>query len=453
LNNDEKKEKRIKQITEGNIYPLLVKMAIPSMIGMIVNTVYSMTDTYFVGKMNNTSYTASVGLVFSFISVVQAVGFWFGYGSGNYMSRRLGQKDYKSAEEMAATGVLLAIITGTVAFAAGFIFLKPLAVLLGADVSEELMSATVKYLRITVATIPFMLVSNVLYNQLRLSGSSDCMYGLMAGMALNMLLDPVFILVLKMGVEGAALASLIGQVTGVLVLFALTRKGGNIKVNLRKSKLDIEHLKEIMAGGAPNFCRQGISSISSVLLNQVAGHYGESAIAAFTIALRISYIGYALVIGFGQGFQPICALNYGAKKFERIKKAFIYALITVSIFLVVSVGLMYFNSEFLVLKFTDKVDVKNLAVSILHAQFVIMPFMGYYILCGMFLQNIGKFGKATLVTIAENGMFLIPSVLIMPRLFGLTGLIWCKSTASLCALLLSFIVGISAWKKYLKADG
>ena len=452
MNNDEKKEKRIRQITEGKIYPLLVKMAIPSMTGMIVSTVYSMTDTYFIGKLNNTSYTASVGLVFSFVSIFQAIGFWFGYGSGNYMSRRLGQKDYKSAEEMAATGVLLALITGIIAFILGFIFLKPLAVLLGADVSGELMSATIKYLRITVVIIPFMLVALVLYNQLRLSGSSDCMYGLLAGMVLNMALDPIFILVLNMGVEGAALASLTGQAVSVLVLFILTGRGGNIKVDLRKAKLDIEHLKEIMAGGAPNFCRQGISSISSVLLNRVAGNYGESAIAAFTIALRISYIGYALVIGFGQGFQPICALNYGAKKYERIKKAFIYALITVSVFLIVSVGLMYFNSEFLVPKFTDKEEVKNLAVSILHAQFAVMPFMGYYILCGMFLQNIGKFGKATLVTIAENGMFLIPSVLIMPTLFGINGLIWCKSAASLCALIFSLFIGLRAWKKYLNCN-
>ncbi|MCR5508764.1 MAG: MATE family efflux transporter [Lachnospiraceae bacterium] len=447
-----KREDRIKRLTSGPVYPLLVRMAIPSMIGMMVSTVYSMTDTYFIGKLNNVDLTASVGIVFSFVSVIQAVGFWFGYGSGNHISRSLGKNDTKAAGEMAATGVLAAVITGIVIMAVGLLCLDRLAVILGAG-TGELKAATIRYLRITILTVPFMLVSNVLYNQLRLAGSgSDSMKGLLVGMVLNMVLDPFFILVMGMDVEGAAAASMIGQISGCLVLLWNTERNGNVRIRLGSASLNAGNIKEILAGGAPNFCRQGISSISSVMLNNVAGTFGNYAIASLTIALRISYIAYALVIGFGQGFQPICAINYGAGKYDRIKTAFKYALITVSVFLVISVAFLFFGAKHLVAGFSKDADVASLAVRMIHAQCMIMPFMGYYILCGMFLQNIGRFGKATIVTISENGTFLIPAMLIMPGLMGIDGLVYCRPAASLFALVLSLIIGTGAWNKYLDKD-
>ncbi|MCR4739912.1 MAG: MATE family efflux transporter [Lachnospiraceae bacterium] len=447
-----KREEKIKRLTVGPIYPLLVKMAIPSMTGMIVSTVYSMTDTYFVGKLNNINLTASVGIVFSFVSVIQAVGFWFGYGSGNHISQSLGKKDMEAAEKMAATGILAALVTGLLIMALGLPLTDRLAVFLGAE-SGELHTATVRYLRITILTVPFMLCSNVLYNQLRLAGSgSDSVKGLLVGMILNMVLDPVFILVLKMDVAGAALASMAGQITGCLVLFLSTKRNGNVRIRLRAASPDRENIIKILTGGAPNFCRQGISSISSVMLNNVAGSFGSYAIASLTIALRISYIAYALVIGFGQGFQPVCAINYGAGEYERIKRAFKYTLITVSVFLIISAAFLFGGSEMLVSHFTGDREAANLAVRMIRAQCLIMPFMGFYILCGMFLQNIGRFGLATVVTMAENGTFLIPSMLIMPGLMGIEGLIYCRPAASLAALILSLAIGLGAWHRYLDKD-
>lgn len=447
-----KREEKIRRLTNEPLYPLLVKMAIPSMVGMIVSTVYSMTDTFFVGKLDRVDLTASVGIVFSFVSVIQAIGFWFGYGSGNFISRCLGKKDIESAEKMAATGLAMAIITGLAILAAGLPFVRDLAVLLGAA-DGELFTATVRYLRITILTVPFMLVSNVLYNQLRLAGSgNDSMIGLLVGMVLNMVLDPVFILVFKMDVAGAAIASMIGQISGVIVLYSATLRNGNIRVDIKNARLNISNIKEILTGGAPNFCRQGISSVSSVLLNNAAAAFESYAIAALTIALRISYIAYALVIGFGQGFQPICAINYGAGRYDRIKKAFKLALLTVSAFLVISVVFLAVGSPALVGGFTGEANVSALAVRMIRAQCLILPFMGYYVLCGMFLQNIGRFGEATLVTISENGLFLIPSVLVLAYIFGLDGLVYCRPLASLMALCLSLVVGTHAWRKYLKVS-
>ena len=287
---EQKREERYRRMTQAPLYPLLLRTAVPSMVGMLVSTVYSMTDTYFVGKLGHASLTAAVGIVYTFISVIQAVGFWYGYGSGNYISRMLGKRNLEKAEKMAATGAWLALVTGVAVLAAGLVFVKPLAVLLGADTSPETLAATIGYLRITVISVPFMLLSNVLYNELRLAGAGrDSMYGLLIGMALNMFLDPVFILVLDLGVEGAAYASMIGQIAGAMFLFRSTTRDGNVHVRLRKAQMDAFHIKEILKGGAPNFCRQGISSISSVLLNHAAGLYGDMAVAAVTIAVRIAY--------------------------------------------------------------------------------------------------------------------------------------------------------------------
>ena len=262
---EEKRSEKLRKLTSDPLYPLLVKMAVPSMVGMIVSTVYSMTDTYFVGKLDNVDLTASVGIVFSFVSVIQAIGFWFGYGSGNHISRSLGKKEYEIDERYAAAGVALAIITGLVILLLGIPLLDRLSIILGAA-TGPLHEATVRYLRITIFTVPFMLISNVLYNQLRLAGAGkDSMVGLLVGMLLNMILDPVFILALRMDVEGAAIASMIGQICGCLVLLWSTGRNGNVKIKLRRSVLNRDTTKNILWGGAPNFCRQGISSMFWIL--------------------------------------------------------------------------------------------------------------------------------------------------------------------------------------------
>ncbi len=453
MSDEQKREERFLKITTGKIYPLLVKMAIPSMVGMIVATVYNMTDTFWVGKLNDATLTASVGVVFTFVSIIQAIGFWFGYGSGNYVSRMLGKKEVDKAEEMASTGVLLGIVVGVIMLVAGLFLLRPMARLMGAGSSEGLMDATVRYLRITVCSVPFMLTSNVIYNELRLAGSGGTsMIGLLVGMLLNMILDPILILAAGLGIEGAALASLCGQVVGVAVLYAGTKRGGNVRITISKARPDLQHVKEILAGGAPNFCRQGISSISAVLLNHMAGAFGVTAIAAVTIATRVLYIAYALVIGFGQGFQPICAMNYGAGKYDRIKKAFGMTLLTVTCFLIVSAFVLFYFRASLIGAFTTEEDVAMLAISMLEKWCLILPFMGYYILIGMLLQNIGRFGLATSVTTLENGFCFMPSLLLCCHFFGVNGLIWCKIIASLTSLLISMCIGTYAWKKYLNAS-
>lgn len=453
MNPVDKREERIIRFTTAKLFPLIVKMAIPSMIGMIVSTIYNMTDTFWVGKLNNEAFTASVGVVFTFVSVIQAIGFWFGYGSGNYISRMLGKKDYEEAEKMASIGVGISVFTGLVIMLISFVFLNSLIIILGGDTSPELANATGQYLKVTICSVPFMLFSNVIYNQLRLSGAAkSSMLGLLVGMLINMALDPVFILKMNMGVKGAAYASLIGQIIGCIMLFFETGKNGNVHIHLINVKPDLFHIREILAGGAPNFCRQGITSISSIIMNNVAGMYGVHVIAAVTVAQRVIYIAYALVIGFGQGFQPVCAINYGAKKTDRVRRAFKLTWITVTVFLFISTPLLFINARILTEAFASQPQVAEIAVYMIKAQCYILPFMGYYILSGMLLQNIGRFGLATSVTVAESGTVFIPVVLISTYFFGMDGIIYSKPLSGVISLIYSLLIGTYAWNKYLKQE-
>ncbi len=447
---DKDSGEKYRRITEDKLYPLLWRMAVPSMIGMMVSAVYSLTDTYFIGKLNRTELTASVGLVFAFISIVQAVGFWFGYGAGNFVSRQIGARKINEADKMTSIASALAVVTGIAAMMLGFVFIRPLAILLGAGTSSSLMDTTLSYLRITLITVPVMLLANVLYNVLRLQGAAkDSMLGMLVGMLINMLLDPVFILIFKMEVAGAAIASLCGQMCGTVLLITRMGKNGNTAVRLSMVKPQLSYIKEILTGGAPNFCRQGISSISAIILNNMAGKYGDAVIAGMSIATRIVQMGYALVIGFGQGFQPICAINYGAGKYERIKKCFRQTWFTATFFLIVATAVFALWTDTLCGMFSADETVLGFAGDILRAQCISLPFMAYYILIGMQLQNIGRFGAATCVTIAQNGTFLIPIALIMTIAGGYAGLVWCRSASDICALLFSIVLGSRISGKYI----
>ncbi len=448
--NDKKADEKYKLIINSDIYPLLCRLSIPSIIGIMVASLYALTDTFFIGKLDKSYLTAAIGLVFSFVSIIQAIGFWFGYGCGNYISRKIGARNRLAAQTMASTGIAICTIVGTVICIFSLLLLKPLAIVLGADSSNELLVATISYLKIIIFSIPFMIAANAIYNMLRLAGSpKEAMIGALVGVGINVALDPIFIFWLHMSVSGAALASLVGQVIGFLVLFYFTMQNENMKLSFNKIKLTGVNIKQILLGGLPNFSRHGISSLSLVIYNRVALSFGGSVVAALTISLRFMSVIYAFVIGFSQGFQPICAMNYGAKKYERIKKAFKYTLITVTIYLIIVSVVIFLKANIIMAIFSSEQDVVRVGAIILRAWSFVLPFMAYYILSGMFLQNIGQFTKATFVTTAENGTFFIPIVLILSSIFGFDGFVMAKPISSILALVFSIYVVTKAWNKYL----
>ena len=440
----DKKEERRRAILNDPILPLLVKTSIPTIIGMLVMVIYNLTDTFFVGILNNKSMTAAIGIVFSFMSFIQAIGFWFGYGSGNIMSKRIGQGNEYEAEKISSIGILFALGFGILIAFISWIFISPLARFIGGSASESLMRFTVDYMRVIVLSIPFALYSMTLYNQLRLCGNvKDGMRGLLSGMLVNMALDPILMFGLGLGFIGAGYATLIGQIIGSIALTSLSRKNGNIGVDLKKVRINKERVYHILAGGMPNFLRQSITSIALILLNISAARYGDGLLAALTISSRILALAYLIMIGWGQGFQPICAMNYGASQYDRVKTAFKLAVLGATAFLILSAfGLHIFAKE-LIMTMTKDSQVIAYTRKLLNLQCLTLPLLGYFALSSMLMQNIGQYFWSSIISISRQGIFYIPLLYILTGAFGQVGIYLLQPMADLMSFILALFV---VWK-------
>ena len=436
-----KKELRRKAILNDDLLPLLVKTSIPTIIGMLVMVIYNLTDTFFVGILNNKSMTAAIGIVFSFMSFIQAIGFWFGYGSGNIMSKKIGENEEKEAEIISSIGILFAIVIGILIAILSWFFVLPLSKFIGGSASENLLNFTVEYLKVIIISIPFGLYSITLYNQLRLCGNvKDGMIGLLIGMVVNMVLDPALMFGLKFGFIGAGYATLIGQITGCIVLTNLSEKNGNIAVDLKKARINKNRVYHILAGGMPNFSRQSITSIALILLNVVAAKYGDGVIAALTISSRIAALAYMIMIGWGQGFQPICAMNYGAKQYDRVKKAFKFAVVGGTLFLIMEAILLYAFSELLIKTMSNDNEVILVGSEILRMQCITLPLLGYFAISSMLMQNIGQYFWASIISISRQGIFYIPLLYILSNIFGEFGIYLLQPVADVLSFGLAVIV-------------
>ena len=436
-----KKELRRKAILNDDLLLLLVKTSIPTIIGILVMVIYNLTDTFFVGILNNKSMTAAIGIVFSFMSFIQAIGFWFGYGSGNIMSKKIGENEEKEAEIISSIGILFAIVIGILIAILSWFFVLPLSKFIGGSASENLLNFTVEYLKVIIISIPFGLYSITLYNQLRLCGNvKDGMIGLLIGMAVNIVLDPVLMFVFKFGFIGAGYATLIGQITGCIVLTNLSKKNGNIAVDLKKVRINKDRVYHILAGGMPNFSRQSITGIALILLNVVAAKYGDGVIAALTISSRIAALAYMIMIGWGQGFQPICAMNYGAKQYDRVKKAFKFAVVGGTLFLIIAAILLYVFSEPLIKTMSNDNEVILVGSEILRMQCITLPLLGYFAISSMLMQNIGQYFWASIISISRQGIFYIPLLYILSNIFGKFGIYLLQPVADVLSFGLAVIV-------------
>ena len=436
-----KKELRRKAILNDDLLLLLVKTSIPTIIGILVMVIYNLTDTFFVGILNNKSMTAAIGIVFSFMSFIQAIGFWFGYGSGNIMSKKIGENEEKEAEIISSIGILFAIVIGILIAILSCFFVLPLSKFIGGSASENLLNFTVEYLKVIIISIPFGLYSITLYNQLRLCGNvKDGMIGLLIGMAVNIVLDPVLMFVFKFGFIGAGYATLIGQITGCIVLTNLSGKNGNIAVNLKKVRINKDRVYHILAGGMPNFSRQSITGIALILLNVVAAKYGDGVIAALTISSRIAALAYMIMIGWGQGFQPICAMNYGAKQYDRVKKAFKFTVVGGTLFLIMAAILLYVFSELFIKTMSNDNEVILVGSEILRMQCITLPLLGYFAISSMLMQNIGQYFWASIISISRQGIFYIPLLYILSNIFGEFGIYLLQPVADVLSFGLAVIV-------------
>ena len=440
------KQDRYKMLTETPVPQLICRLAVPTIITMLITGLYNSVDTYFVGQIS-TQATAAVGLAFSVMSVIQALGFFCGQGSGNYLSRMLGAGRKKEACDMAATSLALAFIIGIAMAALGNIFIEPVAAFLGA--SETTMADTISYMRIILIGAPFVMGQFVINNQLRFQGAAVyAMYGVLSGALLNIVLDPLLIFGLHMGVAGAAWATIIGQLIGFIVLLVGSFKGENIRLSLSNVHFTAHNMIELVNGGAPSLFRQGMASVAAILLNRAAGQYGgDAAIAGMSVTTRVMMLMMSALIGFGQGYQPVCSFNYGAGLKKRVKEGFYFCLKVSIVFLTVVGAVFFVFAPQVIAFFRNDPEVIAIGAVALRYQTAVLPLMGVVVMSNMMLQSTGMGLKATITSSARNGIFFIPLILILPPILGLFGVEITQSVADIFSFALALPLAMSELRK------
>lgn len=458
------------RMTTEPVEKLVLKLAGPTIISMLVTSFYNLADTFFVRNLQSDSMVAAVGIVLPLMSIIQAIGFFCGHGSGNYISRALGRQDSRDAETMASTGFFYAIAIGIVFTAVSMMARQPLTILLGAK-TEATIKATIDYMTYILLSTPFMMGAIVLNNQLRMQGNAFfAMIGLTSGAVINIILDPILIfkkgdIILNgafsmpfgagMGVAGASLATGLSQTVSFVLLFVGIMKSDNIKISPKYFSFKTAYIKGIVQGGLPSLARQGLASVATTCLNHAVGIYitGDAAIdavqAAMTATSKIMQFLSSALIGFGQGFQPVCGFNYGAKKYDRVIKSYNFCVAVSAVFLTVIAVAGYIFAEQITEPIAGSTPLAaSIAAFTFRAQLVVMPLMSWTVLCNMMLQNIGMTFRATLVAMARQGLAFVPSVLLIPLLCQkigespLLGIELAQPIADVIAFIIALPIGI-----------
>ena len=416
------------KMTETPIPRLILSLAAPTILSMLITSIYNLADTFFVGQLS-TSASGAVGIVSSLMAIIQALGFMFGHGAGGIISRSLGNQDTHAATKFASTSFFTAMAVGAVLAVGGLATLPRFMMLLGS--TDTILPHACAYARPILIAAPLMMSSLVMNNILRYEGkASFAMIGLVTGGVLNIVLDPVFIFGLGMGTGGAGTATALSQSISFCILLSMFLRGKTVsRFRITQVTRGARDFGQIFFNGAPSFGRQGLNSIGSMLLNVAARNYGDAAVAGMSIVSRIFRFIISVAIGTGQGFQPVAGFNYGAQKYRRVQQACLFTMAASFCFLSVILTACWFNAETLIRLFRDDPEVTAVALPAFRYQCFAMLLQPVIVAGNMLFQSIGKSGRATFLACCRQGVFFIPLILTLPRAFGLLGVEICQPIA------------------------
>lgn len=447
LDNPRGLDSKYREMTETPVPRLVLRLAIPSMISMVVTALYNVVDAAFVGHLS-TEATAGIGISFAYMTFIQAVGFFFGHGSGNHISRALGARRYEDAGVMASVGFFTPLLLGVVAALVGLPLLPQMVRLLGAP--ANVVPYGCDYLRFILIASPFMMSALTLNNQLRLQGNARFgMIGIVSGAVLNIVLDPILIFGLDLGVTGASLATAISQFFAWCLLLWGTTLRESVHIAFSNFKPSWFSYREILAGGLPSLCRQAFNCIAAIMLNYAASRYAPagqeaSSVAAFAVVSRTTMFAFSLILGFTQGFQPVCGFNYGAHKYGRVRQSYLFAYSVSTLMLIVLSALGYLFAPEIIAVFRDKDPLMiEIGVSALRWQCLVFPLVTLSTATNMLFQNIRMPIRSTLLSIGRQGLFFIPAILLLPMFLGLKGVEMAQAVADVCTFMLS--VPFAVW--------
>ncbi len=412
----EKSEAYYNKMKNTPILKLLIMLSIPTTISMLITNIYNAVDTYFVGTLGE-SQQAATGILFTLQCIIQAFAFMLGHGSGTYVAKRLAERDIDGASRYVSTAFFNGLIIGVILLIFGTVFIDPFMVLLGS--SDTVLPYAKDYGLWVLISAPFMITSLIINNNLRYEGKAlFSMIGLATGAILNIFGDYIFINVMNLGVFGAGMSTGISQIVSFIILLILYFKYAQGRIRIKLFSMDFMVHFNIFRGGLPSLLRQGLTSISNGILNNLVKPFGDSAVAAISVVNRYSNLIMCTGLGIGQGFQPVAAFNYGVKDYSRVKKGMYITLIlsTIVVCFLAIFGLII--PDKIIWLFQKKEDVITLGTSALRYASIGVMFLPISVTANMLFQSIRKNLIASILSTLRSGAIFIPLLLI----FNLTGL-------------------------------
>lgn len=430
-------DRQYEKMTQTPVGKLIASLAAPTVVSMMISMIYNATDTYFVSKLG-VSQSGATGIVFTLMGIIQACGFTFGHGAGSNISRQLGAKEFDSAKKYSSTAFFYALFVGILIGTFGLIFLKPFMKAIGS--TDTILPYAMEYGRFILISSPALVTSCVMNNILRYEGmASLAMIGLTTGGVLNMALDPVLIFVCKLGVTGAGIATAVSQYISMTILLSvfLLKKTQSV-ISLKYFTFNPRVVGNIVATGIPSFARQSLNSVSNMVLNITAAPYGDACIAAMSIVAKCSMLIFSVGVGIGQGFQPVASFNYGAKKYERVRKSIFFTLQFDTLVVGILAVIMFIFAPQVISIFRSEEAIISIGKMALRFLCIAMLLLPSVMIANMTFQSIGKSGKAFFLACCQNGLFYIPLIVLLNKFFGLTGLELAQPVAYVVAAIVSF---------------
>jgi putative MATE family efflux protein len=440
-------DKRIELLSKAKIPTAVMKLAVPAIIGMLVMSIYNVVDTMFVAWLG-TEATGATQVVYPVMMLITAIGLSYGIGAASFISRLLGQKKKERAESVLITTVISSLVTGILFALTINVFLEPVLTLFGA--TPEIMNMAKSYGFIIVLGAPFQILNMTFNNILRSEGSAiESMIGMAAGAILNIILDPILIFGFDLGIEGAAIATTFSQfVTTVILVSHYFKKKTVLHLNVKSISFDKEIVQEVIKMGSPTFFRQLLVSISMGLMNVAASTYGgPTGIAAMGIVLRTMMMIQFVIFGLSQGFQVVAGFNYGAKSYDRLKESIRFTFIVSFTFSTVTSLLFVFFDNQIIGIFKPTNEVLELALPFMKAFALTNILVSISNVIGVYYQATGKGLPALILSVARQGIFLIPIILILPNMIGITGVMVAQPLADILTLIVSLFMFIPVFNQ------
>ena len=428
-------EKHYAKMTETPVAKLILNLGIPTTISMLITNIYNMADTYFVGTLGE-SAQAATGVLFTVQAIMQGIAFMFGHGGGTFISRALADKNTKEATKYISSAFFMGGLIGVMITILGLTFLDPLVRFLGS--TETIVPHAKDYGTWILLAAPFIICSFILNNGLRYEGKAFyAMYGLTAGGLLNILGDYILVMKCGLGVYGAGLATAASQVVSFAILLYMYLKMAQSSIQIKAVSKDFRLYLKIARVGMPSLIRQGLTSVTNGLLNNVTKPFGDAAIAAMSVVSRYSNFLMCVGLGMGQGFQPVASFNYQARKYDRVKKGLLFTTAFGLVFIGAMSTISIIFAEPIITIFQKHPDVIAIGAKALRFTAIGMMFMPFSVPVNMLYQSIQQPTISSALSLIRSGMVTIPLLLFAVPILGLLGIQLAQPIADIVAGLIS----------------